>query len=310
MAEDIPFDRSFKAVPGKPERVAPKVRRVLAPNPGPFTFSGTCTYVVGDGAVAIIDPGPDLPAHIEAVLAAVEGETVEHILVTHTHRDHSTAAPAIRAATGAKTLGEGPHRFARPLHAGEANPLEAGADHDFVPDRRVADGELIRCTGYALEAIATPGHAANHLCYALRGEDLLFSGDHVMGWATPVVAPPDGSMGDYMASLEKLRVRPERLYFPGHGGPVPDGPALVGQYIAHRAAREAAILRVLERGETDIGSLVRAIYFGLDPRLERAAALSVLAHLEDLVARGVVATAGVPLLSGRYRLSGSGGGRR
>jgi glyoxylase-like metal-dependent hydrolase (beta-lactamase superfamily II) len=305
MAEEIPFDRSFKAVPGVPERAAPKVRRVLAPNPGPFTFSGTCAYIVGDGRVAIIDPGPDIPAHIDALLAAVHGETVEHILVTHTHRDHSTAAPAIRAATGAKTFGEGPHRPARPLHAGEVNPLEAGADHDFLPDRRIADGEVVSGRGYALEAIATPGHAANHLCFALQGENLLFSGDHVMGWATPVVAPPDGSMGDYMASLEKLERRPEQLYLPGHGGPVADGPALVRRYIAHRAARETAILRVLERGEADIPSMVRAIYFGLDPRLERAAALSVLAHLEDLVARAVVATEGPPTVAGRYRLTGS-----
>jgi len=303
MADDIPFDRNFDAEPGRAERVAPKVRRVLANNPSPFTFKGTCTYIIGEGAVTILDPGPDDPAHINSVLDAVRGETVEHILVSHTHRDHSPAARAVSARTGAKVLAEGPHRSARPLHAGDANRTEAGADLEFKPDRRLADAEVIEGRGYALETIATPGHTANHLAFALKGSDLLFSGDHVMAWATSVVAPPDGSMSDYMASLRKLRARSERLYLPGHGGPVRDAPAFVDRYIEHRAAREAAILRVLSRGETDIPSLVRAIYIGLDPRLSGAAGLSVLAHLEDLVARGAVMTEGQPSVGGRYRLS-------
>jgi glyoxylase-like metal-dependent hydrolase (beta-lactamase superfamily II) len=304
MAEDIPFDRAFSAVPGVAEQVAPGVRRVLAPNPGPFTFSGTCTYIVGQGDVAIIDPGPDIAAHIEALQSAVRGERIAHILVTHSHSDHSRAAPALRRASGAPVLAEGPHRLARPLHGEEANRLEAGRDLDFVPDRRIADGETVQGRGYALEAVATPGHAANHLCFALKGSDILFSGDHVMAWSTPVVAPPDGSMRDYMNSLRKLRARPERTYFPGHGGPVRDAPAFVDKYIAHRAAREAAILRLLARGEADIPGLVRAIYIGLDARLASAAGLSVFAHLEDLVQRGEVATDGEPSLTARYRLSG------
>ena len=310
MANDIPFDRDFNAVPGKAEHVAPKVRRVLANNPSPFTFKGTCTYIIGEGTVAILDPGPDDPVHIDAVLDAVRGETVEHILVTHTHRDHSPAARTVSARTGAKVLAEGPHRFARALHVGEANRMEAGADLEFKPDRRLVDAEVIEGRGYALEVIATPGHAANHLAFALKGSDLLFSGDHVMAWATSIVAPPDGSMSEYMASLRKLRARPERLYLPGHGGPMRDAPVFVERYIEHRAAREAAILRVLSRGETDIPGLVRAIYIGLDPRLSGAAGLSVLAHLEDLVARGAVETEGPPSVTGRYRLSATPGGAR
>jgi len=309
MADDIPFDRAFDAVPGKAETVAPNVRRVLAPNPGPFTFTGTCSYIVGAGTVAVIDPGPDDQRHVAALAEALRGETVAHILATHSHSDHTGAVPALKALTGAKVLAEGPHRLARPLHADEPGGLEAGRDLKFMPDQRLADGQRVEGQGYALEAITTPGHAANHLCFALKGTDILFSGDHVMAWSTPVVAPPDGSMGDYMRSLRKLRARFERTYFPGHGGPVRNAPAFVDRYIAHRAGREAAILRALSRGETDIPSLVRAIYIGLDPRLAGAAGLSVFAHLEDLVQRGVVATDGDPALTGRYRLSVPAGAR-
>jgi glyoxylase-like metal-dependent hydrolase (beta-lactamase superfamily II) len=309
MADDIPFDRAFDAVPGKAETVAANVRRVLAPNPGPFTFTGTCSYIVGAGTVAVLDPGPDDPRQVAALMEALRGETVAHILVTHSHSDHSGAVPALKALTGAKVLAEGPHRLARPLHADESNRLEAGRDLNFTPDERLADGQLVEGQGYALEAITTPGHAANHLCFALKGTDILFSGDHVMAWSTPVVAPPDGSMGDYMRSLRKLRARPERVYFPGHGGPVRNAPAFVDRYIAHRASREAAILRALSRGTADIPSLVRAIYIGLDPRLLGAAGLSLFAHLEDLVQRGLVATEGEPALSGRYRLSAPSGAR-
>jgi glyoxylase-like metal-dependent hydrolase (beta-lactamase superfamily II) len=302
MADEIPFDRKFDAVAGRPERVAPGVRRILAPNPGPFTFTGTCTYVVGQGAVAVVDPGPDDAAHLDALLEAVRDETVEKIIITHTHRDHSAGAAALKQRTGAKTYGEGPHRAARPLHEGETLRIEAGGDLDFVPDVRVSDGELIEGPGYALEAIATPGHAANHLAFALKGENCLLSGDHVMAWATPVVAPPDGSMGDYLQSLEKLRARPETFYLPGHGPPARDGRTLVARYMEHRAAREAGIVRRLERGESDIPGLVQALYIGLDPRLTGAAGMTVLAHLEHLVSRGKVATDGPPSIAGRYRL--------
>ncbi len=303
MSEDIPFDKSFDLRPGRVEEVMPGVRRLLADNPGPFTFKGTLSYILGKDRVAIIDPGPIDEAHIAALLEAVRGETVTHILVTHTHRDHSPAAARIRAATGAKTYAEGPHRAARPLHVGEAPPLEASADRDFRPDIVLADGAIVSGPGWALEAVATPGHTANHMAFALTGTPVLFSGDHVMAWSTPIVAPPDGAMSDYMASLEKLSRRAETLYYPGHGGPVRNAPRFVQQYIAHRRAREASILRRLADGETDIPALVQSIYVGLDPRLTKAAGLSVLAHLEDLCARGLVATDGAPSIEGRYRLS-------
>lgn len=302
MSDDIPFNRNFDVPPGRVEQVTPSVRRILAPNPSPFTFTGTCSYIVGRGKVAIIDPGPDDPVHVAAVLDAVRGESVTHVFVTHTHRDHSPAVAPVVAATGAVTVGEGPHRPARPLHIGEVNPLDASADTDFVPAIALKDNEAVTGDGWTLRAVATPGHTANHLAFALEEENLLFSGDHVMGWATSIVAPPDGSMGDYVASLEKLALRSEPLYLPGHGPLVTDAPSFVRDYLAHRHAREAAIMRGLERA-SGIPDLVRGIYLGLDPRLVGAASLTVLAHLEDLVGRGLVATDGEPAIDGAFRLA-------
>jgi glyoxylase-like metal-dependent hydrolase (beta-lactamase superfamily II) len=303
MSDDIPFDKNFDLSPGKVEEVAPGIRRILCNNPGPFTFKGTVSYIVGRGRVAVIDPGQLDDAHSAALLDAVRGETVTHIFITHTHRDHSPAAAQLKAATGAPTLGEGPHRAARPLNIGEARPLDSSGDMDFRPDRVLADGDVVAGDGWALEAVTTPGHCANHMAYALKGTDVLFAGDHVMAWSTPVVAPPDGSMSDYMGSLDKLAGRAETTYYPGHGAAVRDAPRFVQQFIRHRRAREAAILDQLKRGETDIPSMVQDIYVGLDPRLTRAAGLSVLAHLEDLVARGKVATDGAASVGGRYRLA-------
>ena len=302
MSDDIPFDRSFDLAPETVAEAAPGVRRVLANNPGPFTFKGTVSYIVGRGQVAIIDPGPLDETHIAALLDAVRGETVTHIFVTHTHRDHSPAVPRIKAATGALVLAEGPHRAARPLNIGEAPRLDASNDTEFRPDRALADGEVVAGRGFTIEAVTTPGHTANHMAFAFKEANLLFSGDHVMAWSTPVVAPPDGAMSDYMASLHKLARRSEQIYLPGHGGAVREAPRFVQHYIRHRQGREAAILHRLAKGETDIPSLVRAIYIGLDPRLVKAAGLSVLAHLEDLVARGLVTTEGQPAIAGRYRL--------
>lgn len=304
MADDIPFDRKFDVPAGQVDQVAPFVRRIVAPNPGPFTFTGTCSYIVGEGEVAIIDPGPDLAAHTKALLDAVKNERVAQIVITHTHRDHSPAARAIQAATDAKTFGEGPHRAARPIQIDEKTRLDASGDMDFMPDIRVKDGDLINGKGYALETVLTPGHTMNHAAFALKGTDILFSGDHVMAWSTSIVAPPDGEMHAYMASLHKLKERPETIYFPGHGPAVRNAPAFVDRYIAHRDARETAILRSLERGETDIPSLVRAIYIGLNPKLAGAAALMTFAQLEELVARKlVVADSGVPSLASRFRLA-------
>ena len=301
MADDIPFDRSFDLPPGKVEEVAPAIRRLLANNPGPFTFKGTVSYIIGRGSVAIIDPGPDDRQHVASLLDAVRGETVTHVFVTHTHRDHSPAAAAIQAATGAMTVAQGPHRPARPLNLGEAARLEASGDTAFRPDIAIPDGETLSSDGWALEAVATPGHTANHMAFALCRSDFLFCGDHVMAWSTPVVAPPDGAMGDYMASLRKLQKRRETVYFPGHGGLVREAPRFIGHYIRHREAREAAILKRLAGGAADIPELVRAIYVGLDSRLVGAAGLSVFAHLEDLMGRGLVATDGPASISGTYR---------
>ena len=304
MADDIPFDKDLNLTPGKVDQAMPGVRRVLCNNPSPFTFKGTVSYIVGEGKVAIVDPGPDDPAHIAALLDAVRGETVTHIFVTHTHRDHSPAVPAVKAATGALVLAEGPHRPSRVLNVGEAPRMEGSNDTDFKPDRALKDGETVSGAGWTIEAVTTPGHTKNHMAFAFKENDVLFSGDHVMAWSTPVVAPPDGSMGDYMASLDKLRERSEQIYFPGHGGAVTNAPRFVAAYILHRKAREAAIVRQLEKGESDIPTLVGAIYASLDPRLTRAAGMSVLAHLEDLVARGTIATEGPPSITGRYRFAG------
>lgn len=303
MNDDIPFDKTFSLAPDQVQDVAPGVRAIAADNPGPFTFKGTVTYIVGRDQVAIIDPGPDDAAHIAALLNAVRGETVTHIFVTHTHRDHSPAAAKIKAATGAPVLAQGPHRPARPLHTGEIRRLDASADLDFHPDTALADGEVVGGRGWTLQAVATPGHTANHMAFAFKEANLLFAGDHVMAWSTTIVAPPDGAMTDYMASLHKLARRNEPLYLPGHGAPVRDAPRYVQHLIRHRQAREASILHRLGKGEADIPTMVRAVYIGLDPRLAGAAALSVLAHLEELVARGAVITEGSPSIAGTYRLA-------
>lgn len=302
MTDDIPFNKGFDLPAGEVDEVMPGIRRILANNPGPFTFRGTVSYIVGRGQVAIIDPGPLDEAHIAALLDAVRNETVTHIFVTHTHRDHSPAVPRIKAATGAVVLAEGPHRPARALHVGEGPRLDASNDTDFRPDRALADGEVVRGDGWTIEAITTPGHTANHMAFAFKEAGVVFSGDHVMAWSTPVVAPPDGAMRDYMASLQKLALRSEQIYWPGHGGAVREAPRFVRAYMLHRQAREAAILRQLSKAESDIPAIVRAIYIGLDPRLIKAAGLSVLAHLEDLVSRGLVTTDGAPAIGGRYRL--------
>jgi glyoxylase-like metal-dependent hydrolase (beta-lactamase superfamily II) len=303
MNDDIPFDKNFTLKPDQVQEVALGVRAMVADNPGPFTYKGTISYIVGSGSVAIIDPGPDDIGHINALLNAVRGETVSHIFVTHTHRDHSPAAAQIKAATGAKVYAQGPHRPARPLHTGEVRRLDASNDLEFLPDVALGDGETVTGSGWTLQAVATPGHTANHMAYAFKEADLLFAGDHVMAWSTTIVAPPDGAMSDYMASLHKLARRSEPLYLSGHGAPVRDAPRYVQYLIRHRQAREASILHRLAKGAADIPTIVRAVYIGLDPRLVGAAALSVLAHLEELVARGAVATEGPPSLAGIYRLA-------
>ncbi len=279
--DDIPFNRNFPLAPGVVEEVVPSVRRVLCNNPSPFTFTGSVSYIVGRGKVAIIDPGPADETHATALLNAVRGETVTHIFVTHTHRDHSPGAARIRQATGAMVYAEGPHRSARPRYSSELASTKSGADYEFRPDVILKDGDVILGESWRLEAVATPGHTANHMAFAWPEQKLMFIGDHVMGWSTSIVAPPDGSMVDYMASLEKLVHRDEQLYLSGHGPEIAEGPRFVKFLIRHRKAREASILHRLAKGEADIPTIVRASYIGIDPRLIGAAGYSVLAHLED-----------------------------
>lgn len=267
-------------------RVSPLLRRLVAPNPSPFTFTGTCAYIVGRGRVAVVDPGPDDDSHLAALLKAVEGERVEAILVTHTHRDHSPAARKLRAATGAPVVGAAPFT---PRGDGSEG-LDSSHDRDYAPDAVLTDGERWRGAGLTIEAVATPGHCANHLCFALLEEGALLSGDHVMAWSTSVVAPPDGSMRAYMDSLDRLRSRAETVYWPGHGGPVLEPQRYLRALIHHRRQRETSILNALKDGPLTVPALVARVYAGLDPSLTRAAGLSTLAHLIDLAERGAVAS--------------------
>jgi glyoxylase-like metal-dependent hydrolase (beta-lactamase superfamily II) len=283
-SEPDPVPASREPPPRGVTRVSPMLRRLVAPNASPFTFNGTCTYIVGEGRVAIVDPGPGDDAHLAALLAAVEGERVDAILVTHTHRDHSVGVEKLRAATSAQVVGA-----AQFVARGDGSAgLDSSHDRDYSPDAVLADGEQWQGAGYTIEAIATPGHCSNHLCLALLEENALLSGDHVMAWSTSVVAPPDGSMRAYMDSLDKLRGRAETIYWPGHGGAVVDPQRYVRTLIHHRRQREASILKALAESPQTIPMLVAKVYVGLNPSLTRAAGLSTLAHLEDLSERGVV----------------------
>ena len=296
------FDRSFDPAYGRAVPAAPGVERLTVNNPSAFTFHGTNSYIVGHGgSVMVIDPGPEGNAHFDALMAALGSRSVSHILVSHTHRDHSPLSRRLQQATGALTVGEGPHRAARPLHEGETNPFDESADRDFVPDIAIGDGETIAGDGFALTALLTPGHCANHACFALEGTGIVFSADHVMAWATSIVAPPDGSMADYMASLERMLARNDSLFLPGHGGPVREPAAFMRGLRAHRRMRERAIFERIKAGDRSIFEMVGAIYRDTDARLHGAAALSVLAHLEDLVDKGLVASDGPPSLIGTYR---------
>ncbi len=297
------FDRTFDPRHGEAVRLSDLVTRVVAKNPGPFTFHGTNTFLVGTRELAVIDPGPNDPAHVEAILRAIDGRPVTAILATHTHRDHSPAAGPLAAATGAKVYGEGPHRPARPLDLGEINPLDASGDRDFHPDVALADGDVVAGEGWTLEAITTPGHTPNHLCFALHQEATIFTGDHVMAWSTSIVAPPDGLMADYMASLDRLIARPERLLLPAHGNGIAEPTEFLEALVRHRKGREAAVLDRLAAGDETIPDMVRVVYAEVDRSLHGAAALSMLAHVEDLVGRGIVVTDGRVDLSARYRLA-------
>jgi len=275
----------------RPDRVVtlhPLVRRVLADNPSPFTYWGTQTYLVGDNdGVAVIDPGPDLEPHIDAVIEALGGVPAIALVCTHTHRDHSPATRALKQRTGAPIIG------CAPLALDDSGPrADAAFDAEYAPDRVLGDGEAIGGKGWTLKAVATPGHTSNHLCFALPEANALFTGDHVMGWSTTVVSPPDGDMAAYMASLDLLMQRDDAIYYPAHGEPIEQPQRFVRGLAGHRKHREGQILRLLDEGERVIPNLVEKMYVGIDPKLHPAAGRSVLAHLIDLEARGMVVHSG------------------
>ncbi len=296
----IPFVTEFDFEYGRCDRLSPLIRRVICNNPGPFTYTGTGTYIIGNGNVAVIDPGPLDDAHLDAIIAALEpDERVSHIVITHTHLDHSPLAMPLKARTGATIYAHAPGE----VETFDGPRLEEGADEDFAPDHIVAHGDFIKGDDWTLECVFTPGHMSGHMCYALCEEKALFSGDHVMGWSTTVIAPPDGNMTDYMASLDVLLARDDKVYWPTHGTCIEDPQDFVRAYIEHRRAREAQVMARLEAGDSDIRKMVEVIYADVDKRLHPAAALSVLAHMQDLTTRGLVSCDGQPGLDSQYSLS-------
>jgi len=295
----IPYRHGPKPPYGRIETLSPLVRRIVAHNPSPFTYHGTGTFVVGHGKVAIIDAGPEQAQHVSALLEALSGEEVTHQFVTHTHRDHSPASAPVRERTGARTHAYGPHGEGQYERGAR---VEAGADFDFRPDVELRHGDVVEGDGWSIEAIYTPGHCSNHMCFQLREEKTLFTGDHVMGWSTSVISPPDGDMSDYMASLALLLARDDQLYRPTHGPPIEDPKPFVRAFIEHRQDRQAQILQCLEQGMDSIDGMVEQIYRDVPKVLHGAAARSVFAHLLHLLQEGSVVTEGPPRLSARYRL--------
>lgn len=284
---------------GIAKTVSPLLRRIVAHNPGPFTYYGTGTYVIGRGNVAIVDPGPDLPEHVDALLAALPGETITHQLITHTHNDHSPAARLLKERTGARTHGFGPHGEGRYERGAD---VEAGADLRFVPDVKLRDGDVIEGDGWSVQSVHTPGHCSNHLCFALREERALLSGDHVMGWSTTIVSPPDGDMAHYKQSLARLLERDDAVYFPTHGAPIPDPKPFVRAILEHREQRESQVIANIAKGVDTIAAMVPLMYEGLPVFMHGAAARSVFAHVIELCDRGILRCEAEPSLSARYAL--------
>jgi glyoxylase-like metal-dependent hydrolase (beta-lactamase superfamily II) len=294
----IPFVRQMAFEYGRVDQVSPRIRRIIADNPGPFTFHGTGTYIVGDGEVAVIDPGPLVEKHLQALKAAIAGETVKAILITHDHADHAPLAAALAKETGAPILGGEPH----PGRQAPPKGVEEGVDRLYRPDRVLAEHDRIEGPDWTLRALTTPGHTANHICFALEEEHALFTGDHVMGWSTTVITPPDGDMTQYYSSLGKVMAGDFRTLWPTHGPPVTDPEPFLKAYLNHRLRREEAILTVLSRGPSTIDAIVSEVYVGLDARLKNAAASSVLAHLLHLVRKGEVVSDGRPDLERAFVL--------
>jgi len=293
----IPFVKSFDFDYGRADRLSALVSRVICKNPGPFTFTGSGTYLVGHDELAIIDPGPEDDAHLAALLSALDGRKVSHILITHTHRDHCGGTAALKEATGAPVLAWGAH----PSSSGDAPPaLDEGGDHGFTPDITLADGEMVTGKGWHIEAVHTPGHISNHLCFALPEEKALFSGDHIMGWATTVVVAPDGDMEDYMASLDRLAGRDDAIYYPTHGAPIPNPGEFIRAVKEHRLARDRQILASVRSGREGLMDIVADVYADVDKRLHVAAALNVRAHLDRHVREGTVTVSGETMMDLRY----------
>lgn len=274
MAVKVPFKKDLEFDYGVSDELSPLIRRVIANNPSAFTFHGSGTYIIGRGNVAVIDPGPLDAEHIAAIMKAVGGETISHILITHTHRDHSPGAEPLKRLTGAKTYGFGPHGGGKP-----DMELEEGGDMDFVPDVKINDGDIIEGDGWTMEAVHTPGHLSNHICFGLREEKTLFTGDHVMGWSTTVVSPPDGDMSNYMTSLEKLLPLDYHTYWPTHGPAITDTKPFVEALIAHRHDRMDQIRSCLTDGPLSIPDMVKQMYTDVPEFLHPAAARSVYAHI-------------------------------
>lgn len=293
----IPFQRQLDFTYGHSAELSPLIRRVIAENPSAFTFHGTGTYIIGRGKVAIIDPGPLIDSHIDHLLKAVEGEEVSHILITHTHRDHSPAAEIIKQKTGAKTYGFGPHGSGNP-----GAPSDEGGDMDFVPDIAIKDADIIEGDGWSVEAVHTPGHLSNHLCFALGQEKALFTGDHVMGWSTTVVSPPDGDMSAYMASLEKLLPRDDEIYWPTHGPAITDPKPFVEALIGHRQGRMEQARTCLRAGPQTIKQMVATMYHDVPEHLHPAAARSLFSHLIHMVNTGEIDAGGKAHEDSLYRL--------
>ena len=294
----IPFRYEETVEYGSVKLLSPMIRRVVAANPSAFTYHGTGTYIIGSGRVAVVDPGPALPRHVDAILAATRGERITHILVTHTHVDHSPATRALKARTGAPSYGYGPHGTGR-FERGES--VEEGADWEFVPDVRVRDGDVVQGEDWSVECVHTPGHTSNHICYRLREEGALFSGDHVMGWSTTIVSPPDGDMGDYLRSLERLLDGDDARYWPTHGPGIPDPQVFVRACIAHRRERFEQIMQGLSKGMDRVAELVPLIYRDLPRSMHPAAARQVFAALLHLIEEGRVTCSDSLGVDARYR---------
>lgn len=282
---------------GEIEQITKNIRRITAPNPAPYTFKGTGTYIIGHDRVAVIDPGPDIPSHIDAIVASLGDEQISHILITHNHKDHSPAAKPLAAKCGAKIYGLD---VSDQQHADV--DAEEGIDKNYAPDILLKDGEIINGANWTIEVIHTPGHLSNHICFAYHEEQSLFTGDHVMGWSTTIISPPDGNMAEYLASLEILRLRDDKIYYPTHGRPIENPKQFVTQLIGHRLRRDKEIIKAIAGGAHTIDEIVGIIYAMIDRKLYLAASRTIFAHLIRLVELGKVKCDGKPSESSKYQL--------